>query len=57
MVRSAHTPGTVNDLQIFHFGLKYQLDYGERVETDDGYIGESPTHCKCPNRPDHLQDR
>ena len=52
-----HTPGTVHDMQIFRFGLKYQLGYGERIEADDGYIGECPTYCKCPNRPDHLQDR
>ena len=52
-----HTPGTVNDLQIFRFGLKYQLGYGERIEADDGYIGECSTYCKCPNGPDHLKDR
>ena len=24
------------------------LGYGERVEADDGYIGEHPQHIKCP---------
>jgi hypothetical protein len=24
------------------------LDEGERVEADDGYIGEAPQHVKCP---------
>ena len=24
------------------------LDMGERVEADDGYIGEHPQHVKCP---------
>ena len=25
------------------------LDPGERVEADDGHIGEDPQHVKCPN--------
>ena len=52
-----HAPRIINELQIFRFRLKHQLDYCERVEADDGYIGECPMCCKCPNGPDHLQDR
>ena len=52
-----HAPRIINELQIFRFRLKHQLDYCERVEADDGYIGECPMCCKCPNGPDHLQDQ
>ena len=52
-----HAPRIINELQIFCFRLKHQLDYYERVEADDGYIGECPMCCKCPNGPDHLQDQ
>ena len=37
------------DVNIFRHALKgKQLD-GERVEADDGYIGEHPGHVRCPN--------
>ena len=40
--------GLLNDLQIFRTALKYELLPGERVEADDGYLGEAPRHVKCP---------
>ncbi len=41
-------PGKYNDLMIFRMGLMGELDEGERVEADDGYLGEAPLHVKCP---------
>ena len=42
-------PGTYNDISIFRkSGIMSQLDEGERVEADDGYIGEAPRRVKCP---------
>ena len=36
------------DISIFRDALLYWLSPGERVEADDGYVGESPRHIKCP---------
>jgi len=36
------------DLTIFCGSLKTELRPNERVEADDGYVGESPAHVKCP---------
>jgi hypothetical protein len=41
-------PGDWPDIEIFKIGLKEQLMEGERVEADDGYIGEAPEYVKCP---------
>ena len=43
-----YAPGDWNDVEIFRAGLKHKLDEGERVEADDGYVGESPRFVKCP---------
>jgi hypothetical protein len=40
--------GNYNDLTIFRSGLMSELANAERVEADDGYIGEHPQHVKCP---------
>jgi len=52
-----HLPGLYNDLQIFRQELIHLLDDDERVEADDGYLGECPNKCKCPGGPDHLKNR
>lgn len=44
-------PGDWNDLKIFRDGLLQHLEEGERVEADDGYRGEAPTHCMVPSNP------
>ena len=44
-----HLPGLYNDLQIFRMNMIHELELGERAEADDGYIGECPENCKCPN--------
>jgi hypothetical protein len=41
-------PGLYNDVQIFHQALKTHLEQFERIEADDGYIGEAPLKVKCP---------
>ena len=40
--------GRWNDIKIFRNSLMSHLMDGERVEADDGYIGEAPLHVKCP---------
>ena len=40
--------GMYNDLQIFRDSLLSHLGPNERVEADDGYVGEAPQHIKCP---------
>jgi hypothetical protein len=42
-------PGTWHDIEIFRSALLSHLDEHERVEADDGYVGESPRYVKCPN--------
>jgi hypothetical protein len=41
-------PGDWIDVEIFRSTLKLRLGKNERVETDDGYIGEDPCVTKCP---------
>ena len=41
-------PGQWNDLEIFRMSLVTFLDSFERVEADDGYIGEAPLKVRCP---------
>lgn len=36
------------DISIFRSALISELQDSERVEADDGYLGEAPTHIKCP---------
>jgi hypothetical protein len=42
-------PGATHDITMFRSSLISHLDPGERVEADDGYIGEAPEFVKCPN--------
>lgn len=41
-------PGVYNDVMIFREALATWLEPGERVEADDGYVGEAPLRVKCP---------
>ena len=36
-------------MTIFRLAIMHYLDENERVEADDGYIGEAPKHVKTPN--------
>ena len=35
----------------------HALEPNERAEADDGYLGECPEHCKCPNGCTRQEDR
>ena len=41
--------GNWPDIKIFRAALVHYLDKDERVEADDGYIGEDPATAKTPN--------
>ena len=56
-ISGPHYPGLYNDLQIFRFDLLGMLEPHERVEADDGYIGECPANCKCPNGTTRRENR
>ena len=47
-ISGPYLPGVYNDLDIFRTSLSSHLDEFERVEADDGYIGEAPLRVKCP---------
>ena len=42
--------GDYPDISIFRLSLLNFLENGERVEADDGYIGEAPKYIKCPKK-------
>ena len=37
------------NISIFHDALISELDKGKKVEADDGYVREAPSHVKCPS--------
>ena len=43
-----YAAGKYPDIKIFRSCLARWLDPSERVEADDGYIGEAPQRVKCP---------
>ena len=46
------------DINIFRHSIIHCLDENERVEADDGYVGEAPLHVKCPKKEfDQLQKK
>lgn len=47
-INGPYEPGKWNDISIFRNGIMSELEPGERVEADDGYVGEAPQHVKCP---------
>lgn len=44
------------DVVIFRFALKHMLEDYERVEADDGYVGEDPKKVKAARSVVHEQD-
>ena len=40
--------GDFPDIKIFRSAIISKLEYGERVEADDGYIGEAPSNVIVP---------
>ena len=47
-VNGPYACGHCNDINIFRESLVTFLGPGERVEADDGYLGDAPHHIKCP---------
>lgn len=48
-VAGPYLPGQCNDLEIFRdCGIIEELGPNEKVEADDGYMGECPRYCVCP---------
>jgi hypothetical protein len=47
-VNGPYAAGKYTDIKIFHRGLAHWLDEHERVEADNGYIGEALQKVKCP---------
>ena len=47
-IHGPYPAGKWPDIKIFRDSLISFLEEGERVEADDGYIGEAPRHVKCP---------
>ena len=47
-VNGAYPPGDWPDIVIFRHLLIDLLGFGERVECDDGYMGEAPESCVIP---------
>ncbi len=47
-ISGPYAPGIWNDLDIFRSSLATFLEPFERVEADDGYVGEAPFKVKCP---------
>ena len=45
------------DVDIFRLALKHELDEHDRVEADDGYVGEDPVKTKVPASMVHPQDK
>lgn len=56
-VSGPHQPGLLNDLEIFRGGLLTHLEDYERVEADDGYIGEAPMYVSCPGMVTFEEER
>lgn len=48
-IEGPYAAGKYTDLTIFRTSLIHWLDPYERVEADDGYIGEAPQRVKCPS--------
>jgi DDE superfamily endonuclease len=47
-INGPYEAGRWNDISIFRNSLMSHLAPNERVEADDGYVGEHPQHVKCP---------
>ena len=47
-VSGPYEAGTWPDIKIFRDSLMSHLEKEERVEVDDGYIGDHPQWIKCP---------
>lgn len=47
-INGPYEAGSWPDISIFRNSLQSHLEPGERVEADDGYLGDHPSFVKCP---------
>ena len=48
-VAGPYFPGEYNDLEVLRdCGILDDLEPTEKIEADDGYMGECPRYCLCP---------
>ena len=47
-IKSPYKCGKLNDIIIFRHSFMLELEEGERIEADDGYVGETPRYIKYP---------
>ena len=55
-INGPYEAGIWPDIKIFRDALLSNLAPNERVEADDGYIGEHPTRIKCPRGFANLEE-
>jgi hypothetical protein len=55
-IHGPRPPGDWPDIEVFRSALKKCLDKNERVEADDGLIGEDPCFTKCPGGIRYMED-
>ena len=55
-VNGPYEAGRWPDIKVFRDSLMSHLEKGERVEADDGYIGEHPQWVKCPKGFANLEE-
>lgn len=48
MIDGPRLPGEFNDILMFRASLRPLLEEGERVEGDDGFVGDDPQFTKTP---------
>jgi hypothetical protein len=48
LINGSYEAGMWNAISIFRDALVSNLEEHERVEADDGYIGEHPQYVQCP---------
>ncbi len=53
-INRPYAAGKYPDIEIFCIGLALFLNKFERVEADNGYIGEAPQKVKCPGCASNL---
>ena len=55
-VSGPYEAGSWTDIRIFRDSLMSHLEKGERMEADDGYIGDHPQWVKCPKGFANLEE-
>ena len=53
-IAGPYFPGDWNDILIFRQESMENLEENERVEADDGYLGEDQEKCRCAGSPGNI---